>query len=307
MTLFGRLELKRFSLRPASKDDAKKLAALNQGNRVFPLDEALGIDKLPFKISLEAMLEICHWVVTTSSYDSAGQAIKRNTDIVVDEETIRSVVNHCGYLVFKEDKLAVEHAWTQLQSGNIRFPAINKDFVLNIEVDGAMVHVRKQNGDNFLENNDKKSVWMENKLGMVFSSEYFLEGKDKDGDVVYKIGPREYIPFLGEVDEFKKHLFATALRNGYGSYKQTILLSDGATWIRNMKEELFPDAQQILDFYHLYENVSEFAKEIFVLDEKNMFHGQKMYVIFLNLVKQNKQLKKYKTLMRLNLLKISKN
>jgi hypothetical protein len=46
MTLFGRLELKRFALRPASKDDAKNLAALNQGSRVLLLDEALGIDKL---------------------------------------------------------------------------------------------------------------------------------------------------------------------------------------------------------------------------------------------------------------------
>jgi hypothetical protein len=124
------------------------------------LDEALGIDKLLFKISLEATLEICHLVMTTNSYDSAGQAIKRDTVIVVDEEAIRSVANHCGYLVFKEDKLALEHAWTQLQSEKITFPAINKDFVLNMEVDGTMAHVRKQNGDNFLENNDKKSVWI---------------------------------------------------------------------------------------------------------------------------------------------------
>ncbi|MDR0684516.1 MAG: hypothetical protein LBF83_05255 [Spirochaetaceae bacterium] len=32
-------------------------------------------------------------------------------------------------------------------------------------------------------------------------------------------------------------------------------MSDGAAWIRNMVEELFPDAQQILDFFHLCENV----------------------------------------------------
>jgi hypothetical protein len=69
------------------------------------------------------------------------------------------------------------------------------------------------------------------------------------------------------VEEFKKHLFACALRNGYGTYGETVLLSDGATWIRNMKEELFPDAHQILDYYHLRENVNEFAKQIFNMAE----------------------------------------
>jgi hypothetical protein len=34
-----------------------------------------------------------------------------------------------------------------------------------------------------------------------------------------------------------------------------------------MKEELFPDAQQILDYYHLCENVNDFAKQIFNMDE----------------------------------------
>lgn len=53
-------------------------------------------------------------------------------------------------------------------------------------------------------------------------------------------------------EEFKRFMFSLAVRNGYGKYKETVLIGDGATWIRSMKEELFPDAQQILDFSHLY-------------------------------------------------------
>jgi hypothetical protein len=62
-------------------------------------------------------------------------------------------------------------------------------------------------------------------------------------------------------------MWSLAFRNGYGIYSQTILLSDGASWIRNMKEEIFPDAQQILDYYHLKEYISNFAKDVFNLDE----------------------------------------
>ncbi len=46
-----------------------------------------------------------------------------------------------------------------------------------------------------------------------------------------------------------------------------MLLSDGAAWIRNLKEELFPDAQQILDFSHLCENTHAFAEFLYKTDE----------------------------------------
>jgi hypothetical protein len=143
-----------------------------------------------------------------------------------------------------------------------------------------MIHTRKKTDDkkshkqdeardnsDRSDNTDQKSSWMENKLGMVFSSDNFFWWKDIKGELQRRIGKREYISLIGPAETFKKHLLAAALRNGYGEYRQTILLSDGATWIRSMKDELFPDAQQILDFYHLAENVTNFAKNIFNLDE----------------------------------------
>jgi hypothetical protein len=98
---------------------------------------------------------------------------------------------------------------------------------------------------------------------MVFSSDKFIYWTSKKGEYEKTIGEREYISYVGDAETFKMHLFALALRNGYGEYETTVLISDGATWIRHMKEELFPDAQQILDFYHLRENITNFAKAVF--------------------------------------------
>jgi hypothetical protein len=50
-------------------------------------------------------------------------------------------------------------------------------------------------------------------------------------------------------------------------YKKAVLIGDGATWIRSMREEIFPDAHQILDFFHLCENVNSFAKHCFGMEE----------------------------------------
>ncbi|MDR0589275.1 MAG: ISKra4 family transposase, partial [Spirochaetaceae bacterium] len=109
------------------------------------------------------------------------------------------------------------------------------------------------------------SSWRENKLGLVFSSADLRTRRD---GVTHDILRKEYVPYIGSVDQFKEHLFECAVRHGYGRYEQTIIVSDGAAWIRNMGDELFPDAVQILDFYHLAENIYSFGKYLFQGDEK---------------------------------------
>jgi hypothetical protein len=69
--------------------------------------------------------------------------------------------------------------------------------------------------------------------------------------------------FIGGATTFSHLLFSLAIRNGYGRYKTTVLLSDGATWIRKIKDDYFPDAQQILDLYHLKEHIADIGRLMF--------------------------------------------
>jgi hypothetical protein len=124
-------------------------------------------------------------------------------------------------------------------------------------VDGAAINTRLKDCQG--------SSWRENKLALVFSSTDLR--KRKDG-ITHDILKKEYMPCLGSVEQFKGYLMECAVRNGYGRYEQTILVSDGASWIRNMREELFPDALQLLDFYHLAENIYSFGKYLFQGDVK---------------------------------------
>jgi hypothetical protein len=133
----------------------------------------------------------------------------------------------------------------------------DKKGILYIMADGAAINTRLKD--------EQGSSWRENKLGLVFSSTGLR--KRNDG-VTHDILKKEYIPYVGSVEQFKGYLLECAVRNGYGRYEQTILLSDGAGWIRNMGEELFPDALQILDFYHLAENIYSFGKYLFQGDSK---------------------------------------
>jgi hypothetical protein len=226
---------------------------------VVPLDCYLGIARLPFKMTARAMLEVAYWAQNQSSYQAAEDAILKTLGIRVNDDTVRLVANAVGAMVFKRDCEAADEAYKKLISGKLSFSDKRKTGTLYIETDGATLNTRKKSEDG--------STWRENKLGVVFSSDNIHYRTDKKGIRRHRIEKREYISYIGSVDEFKKHLLACAIRNGYGKYKETVILSDGATWIRAMKEEIFPDAQQILDYYHLCENVNSYAKLIFNMDE----------------------------------------
>jgi hypothetical protein len=225
---------------------------------VVPLDDFLRLTDLPFKMTPEMMLNVAFWAQGQGSYQDAEDAILRAYKLKINDDTVRKVANYVGGFVFREDCRRAEDAYGMLNRGKLQFPARKKKGVLYIEVDGATLNTRSKD--------ESGSSWRENKLCIVFSSDNIYTWTSKRGEKQRKILKREYAAYIGGVSEFKKHVLACALRNGYGFYEKTVMIGDGATWIRNMREELFPDARQILDFFHLCENVNTFAKHYFGTD-----------------------------------------
>lgn len=222
------------------------------------MDSYLGLSGLPFRITPAAMLKIAYWAQNQSSYRRAEDAISEALNITVDNDTIRNVTNFVGGMVFQNDCAKADEAFRTLESGRLAYPQ-STDGVIYIQTDGTALNTRLKD--------ESGSTWRENKLGEVFTSKDIRYWTDHRGERQHQILRKEYISYLGSVTEFKKHLLACSLRNGYGRFKETVVLSDGATWIRNMVDEVFPDAQQILDYYHLCENVYTYAKALFNMDE----------------------------------------
>ena len=90
--------------------------------------------------------------------------------------------------------------------------------------------------------------------------------KDKSNIINHK----EFVSYIGNVDTFRILVFAKAVEMKYWEYKNIVFISDGATWLRNMINELFPEAIQVLDKYHLIENIYDYAKFIFDDDIKKV-------------------------------------
>lgn len=258
LTTDGKIVYSRYVLRPADPVSREKLFQMDGASTVIPLDCALRVNRLPFKMTASMMLEIAFYAVALDSYQAAEEIIGKIYGTPVNDDTIRLVANHIGKAVFEADCRVADESMEQLEKGGLSYPS-DKNGILYLETDGAALNTRFQD--------ENGSTWRENKLGLAFSSDNIYTWKDKNGKPCHKIQKREYISYIGSVTEFRKHFFALARRNGYGRYKETVLLSDGATWIRSLKDELFPDAQQILDFFHLCENTHTFAKFLYKTDE----------------------------------------
>jgi hypothetical protein len=179
-------------------------------------------------MSSEMMAETAFFGAHESFFKSAERTLRKRVPTRITDDLIREVSEYEGKRVFEEDTRRAFPVEKNLD--NIPDKP-DKKGILYIMIDGSAINTRIKD--------EQGSAWRENKLGLVFSSADLRTRRD---GVTHDIERKEYVSYVGSVDQFKEYLLERAVRNGYGRYEQTIIVSDGAAWIRAMGEELFPDA-----------------------------------------------------------------
>lgn len=200
------------------------------------------------------MISIAFWGQNQSSFKYASEIIKKVYNIDISPNNVRKITEYVGKIVYDYVHIHALSIWDRRTE--ISTFTDNKKNILYFEIDGSAVNTRIED--------ENGSTWKENKLAIFFSDKDIYRRKDKANLIMHK----EYVSFLGNVDTFRILLFAKMIDLEYWKYDKIIFTSDGATWIRNMISELFPEAIQILDKYHLIENIYEYANFIFNSNKK---------------------------------------
>ena len=208
------------------------------------------------------------------SFERASEVLKKFLHVDISATQMQIVSEEIGKEVFEKQMMAANKAYDKPEE---TIPSIlekgMKEGILYIMMDSSAVNTRIQD-----ENN---SSWKEMKLGLIFSDRDLITRSNGDKIITKK----EYVTYFGAVGEFKKLVFDAAARAGYGVLKKVVVIGDGAQWIWNMCEELFPDAVRILDYFHLSENVHGYAKSLYPEDEV----GRRIWVnTVLDLIKEEK-------------------
>jgi hypothetical protein len=75
-----------------------------------------------------------------------------------------------------------------------------------------------------------------------------------------------------EAEQFGRLLWATGLQNQVDTYDEVVFVSDGAVWIWRLVEKYFPQATQIVDWYHASQYLTPIAETAFGTDTAQAQH-----------------------------------
>ena len=102
---------------------------------------------------------------------------------------------------------------------------------------------------------DGRARTREVKLACLFTQTTLTE----DGHPIRDHGSSSYLATFEPAGRFRQLVDAEARRRGAAHIRQLVVLGDGAVWIWNIADELFPAATQIVDIYHAREHVHDLA------------------------------------------------
>jgi len=232
----------------------------------IPDDKQLGIENITFKSTKDMLVEISFYAQNQPSFKDAKFMINKVYGININEDTVRQIAEYVGEIVHQNDDNRAKNTYENIMNLEPILQKNKKDNTLYILMDGAAVNTRVQD--------ENGSTWRENKLVMAFTKKDMLK-LSKDTNLITK---KEYSSYIGSSENFKKFVLDVAIRAGANEIKKIVILSDGATWIRNMCKELFPDAIQILDKFHLAENIFEYAKYLYKNEESEYTKWAKIMI-----------------------------
>jgi hypothetical protein len=220
-----------------------------------PRDRALGIEEGSLSPHVLRMVGV---VGARVSFEEGHELLQELAGIEVPTKQIEREAERLGGQI-GEDEGQVTQPDTRGQ-----LPA-----TLYLGLDGTGIPMRQSELDGRGgKQEDGSSKTREVKLVTVWSA----EGRDDEGVPVRDEGSVSYSAGIEsaasrdtdkELSAFGKRVAREAQRRRFDEVTRRAVLGDGAPWIWNIATELFPDAVQIVDRYHVNERLSEVGRAIY--------------------------------------------
>jgi hypothetical protein len=227
---------------------------------VVPKDEQLGMANVSISPGLRAMVDR---VAETVPFAKASMLLSELAGINLGAKRIERRAEADGdALVELADREAVALAAGEL----VPLAAGEPPEKLYVAMDGTGVPMvpaelagRKGKAE------DGKARTREVKLAVCFTQTEL----DDEGHPVRDPGSSSYVATLQAVEHFGDLVEVEARRRGSDHAGCVVILGDGSPWIWNLVANHFPQATQILDFYHAREHLYDLAKLVApILDKR---------------------------------------
>lgn len=223
------------------------------GHTAAPLDEALGIPA--FGPSVEVVQKISHAAVTARSFEMAAEILREHSSIELSAKQVRVSSETEGKRVAE---MCQREAASFRKGEKIAGPSAAPDLIV-VTADGGRIQTRQGDKDT------GGGEWKEDKVGAIYDASprkdpAARKAEDYDGA---KALTKTFAATLRSWDEFGWMLCVEAHKRGYETAKERLFISDGAQSLRTFRQDHFPEATFILDWYHAVEHLSGCAKAAF--------------------------------------------
>jgi hypothetical protein len=212
-----------------------------------PLDQRFGLQPGQVSAGLAPLLALAG---VETAFEEGCELVKRFLLLEVSDNTLRKETQ-----VFGQLQAQTEQVW-QAQSQDPQYlqerqqSAVEGARRLYGSLDGTHVPIGEE--------------WRELKVGSWYEVE---QVRNPSRQVVGK--PDElraknisYYCDIAEAQHFEQLLWASGVQRGADQAEEIIFLGDGAVWIWNLVERNFPQAVQIVDWYHAVEYLTPIAEAL---------------------------------------------
>lgn len=186
----------------------------------------------------------------------------------VSENTVRAETETLGALALAADTVQSQVSQNEayLQQRLRETATIPPRLYGSIDAAKVRIEPRKQ-----AEKQEENEAWRDLKVGCWYEAEAVApkrctpreKTKQQREAVVYRAKNIHYYCDITEASEFGKLMWGQGCHEQADRARELIFVCDGATWIWKLVEQYYPQATQIVDWYHAEEHLERVAQEAF--------------------------------------------
>jgi hypothetical protein len=225
------------------------------GHGFCPRDRSLGLENSSLSPGITRMVAT---VGARVSFQEGSEFLQELAGVSVDAKQVERTAEALGAEIAQDERHDLEPA-----------DALPLPSTLYLGIDGTGIPLRREALEGRAgKQPDGSAKTREVKLCTVWSA----ESRDPQGSPVRDPGSVTYTAALESAasldtapqgSEFSQRVWREATRRRFTQARHRVVLGDGAPWIWNLAQELFPDAVQIVDRFHAQEHLSNLGKALY--------------------------------------------
>lgn len=241
-------------------------AGCSCGKGVAPLDKAYGLEAGAISSGLAQLMALAG---IAFSFEESEKWLKEFLLFEVSENSVRSETQRMGGLQQNSEKHDIQASQNEkaLQERVREEKQIPKRLYGSMDAAKVRIEPRARKGEPVAEHED----WRDMKVGCWYQAEAVPLSRQSSRQrqkvpregTVFRTTQHKYYCDIVHATDFGKLVWATGCRMAADLATELVFVCDGAAWIWELVAHYYPNAMQIVDWYHAEDRLKRLANAVF--------------------------------------------